>query len=268
MRSSGACGVGPGRLDALIASGRVPTPDAALPPRRPRRAGARPAARQRWPGATLGLSSQDVAGTRVDASTGRRTLYVQRTVEGSLSLTLRRPPGVDGRGARDRERYAVTYDAAGPPRRPHGARHRHLSRLVRPARAPAAGGRGCCRRRPGACAPTSRRRTSTSPTPRACAWRAPSSSRSAIPAAVHAGAAVAIAAALRRRLDARRRRARPHLRRRRAALRRRRLGRASRACSSARRCRARCSTRTSWPRRRGAWTGCGACAATAWRGLA
>ena len=66
------------------------------------------------PGATLGLSSQDVAGARTDASTGRRTFYVQRTVEGSLSLTLRRPPARRAR-ARDRERYAVTYDAAGRP---------------------------------------------------------------------------------------------------------------------------------------------------------
>ena len=40
----------------------------------------------------------------------------------------------------------------------------------------------------------------------------------------------------------------------------------SRACMSARRCRARCSTRTSWPPPPAAWTGCGACVAIAWRG--
>ena len=52
------------------------------------------------------------------------------------------------------------------------------------------------------CAPTSRRRTSTSPTPRACAWRGAFLEQVRHPAAVHTGAAVAIAAALRRRLDA------------------------------------------------------------------
>ena len=35
------------------------------------------------------LSSQDVAGTRDRRRTGRRTYYVQRSVEGSLSLTQR-----------------------------------------------------------------------------------------------------------------------------------------------------------------------------------
>jgi hypothetical protein len=50
---------------------------------------------------------------RIDASTGRRTLYVQRTVEGSVSLTH----GVAGAtgGRMVRERYAVTYDDAGRP---------------------------------------------------------------------------------------------------------------------------------------------------------
>jgi hypothetical protein len=59
---------------------------------------------------TLGLSSDDVAGTRTDAATGRRTLYAQRTVEGALSLTS----GVGG-SRRTRERYAVTYDRFGRP---------------------------------------------------------------------------------------------------------------------------------------------------------
>jgi hypothetical protein len=104
-------GVGPRKLEELIASGRVPAPT-----QRYRHGGV--ASRGsisagNLPGATLGLSSQDVAGTRTDASTGRRTFYVQRTVEGSLSLTY----GTAGAtGARtDRERYAVTYDAAGRP---------------------------------------------------------------------------------------------------------------------------------------------------------
>jgi hypothetical protein len=64
-------------------------------------------------GASLALSSEDVAGSRVDTVTGRRTFYVQRTVEGALSLT-----GGPGRGGatgarRARERYAVTYDRGG-----------------------------------------------------------------------------------------------------------------------------------------------------------
>ena len=104
-------GVGPGKLDALIASGRVPAPSqrylhGGLASRGSISGGT-------LPGGTLGLSSQDVAGTRTDASTGRRTFYVQRTVEGSLSLTY---GGASATGARtDRERYAVTYDAAGRP---------------------------------------------------------------------------------------------------------------------------------------------------------
>ena len=104
-------GVGPGKLDALIASGRVPAPaqryrHGGLASRGSATAGTAPSG-------TLGLSSQDVAGTRTDASTGRRTFYVQRTVDGSLSLTY---GGAGPMGARtDRERYAVTYDAAGRP---------------------------------------------------------------------------------------------------------------------------------------------------------
>jgi hypothetical protein len=62
---------------------------------------------------TLALSSGDVAGSRVDTPTGRRTLYVQRSVEGALSLTAG-PGGVTG-SQRARERYAITYDRAGRP---------------------------------------------------------------------------------------------------------------------------------------------------------
>jgi hypothetical protein len=61
----------------------------------------------------LSLSSDDVAGSRTDATTGRRTLYVQRTVEGVLSLTGG-AGGVTG-SRRSRERYAITYDRNGRP---------------------------------------------------------------------------------------------------------------------------------------------------------
>jgi len=64
-------------------------------------------------GGSLGLSSQDVAGTRTDARTGRTTFYVQRSADGSLSLTHSGTGTTAARG--DRERYAVTYDAAGRP---------------------------------------------------------------------------------------------------------------------------------------------------------
>ena len=107
----GRLGVGAGRLDALIASGRVPKPAARY--RHGGFAGRGSAAAGTLASATVGLSSQDVAGVRVDASTGRRTLYVQRTVEGSLSLS-NGAAGATG-GHTDRERYAVTYDAAGRP---------------------------------------------------------------------------------------------------------------------------------------------------------
>jgi hypothetical protein len=62
---------------------------------------------------SLSLSSADVAGTRTDASTGRRTLYVQRTVEGALSLMT--GVGSIGGSRRARERYAITYDRFGRP---------------------------------------------------------------------------------------------------------------------------------------------------------
>jgi hypothetical protein len=64
-------------------------------------------------GAALGLSSQDVSGTRTDARTGATTVYVQRAVEGSLSLTHEGVTATAAHGVR--ERYAVTYDAAGRP---------------------------------------------------------------------------------------------------------------------------------------------------------
>ncbi len=107
----GRLGAGAGTVDALIARGSLPPPaqrysHSGL--------GARGSA---WGGtallATVGLSSQDVAGTRTEAATGRRTYYVQRTVQGALSLTWGLAGATSARTAR--ERYAVTYDAGGRP---------------------------------------------------------------------------------------------------------------------------------------------------------
>jgi hypothetical protein len=64
-------------------------------------------------GGTIELSSADVSGSRIDTTTGRRTLYVQRTVDGALSLTN---AGWGATGSqRSRERYAITYDRSGRP---------------------------------------------------------------------------------------------------------------------------------------------------------
>ncbi len=192
----GRLGVGAGTLDALIASGRVPRPTqryrhGGLASRGSATAGT--AAR-----AMLALSSQDVAGVRTDASTGRRTYYVQRTVEGSLSL-IDGGAGATG-GRMTRERYAVTYDAAGRPvdlmviatgiYRGSFDLPTHLQ--------PVAGLLS---------APTGRVRTYveeahldlTDPESLRVARAFLEQVRD--PAAVHTGAAVAIAAALRRRLD-------------------------------------------------------------------
>ena len=193
----GRLGVGARKLDGLIASGRV-----AAPTQRYRHGGLASrgsASAGNPPGVALGLSSQDVAGTRTDASTGRRTFYVQRTVEGSLSLTY----GTAGAtGARtDRERYAVTYDAAGRP----------VDLMVittgiyrgsfdLPARLQPAVGL--------LSAPTGHVRTYVEEThldltdPESLHVARAFLEQVRHPDAVHAGAAVAIAAALRRRLDA------------------------------------------------------------------
>ena len=80
------------------------------------------------------------------------------------------------------------------------------------------------------------------------------------------GAAVAVAAALRRRLDDGRAWCTPAPTTPTSAATASTARWASRACSSARRCRARCSTRTWWPPPPAGWTGSGACAATAWSG--
>jgi hypothetical protein len=193
----GRLGVGAGTLDALIASGRVPRPT-----QRYRHGGfgsrgsasAGTAAR-----GMLALSSQDVAGVRTDASTGRRTHYVQRTVEGSLSLTY---AGAGATGARMiRERYAVTYDAAG---RPVDlmviATGLYRGSFDLPTRLQPVVGL--------LSAPTGRVRTYVEEThldltdPESLRLARAFLERVRDPAAVHTGAPVAIAAALRRRLDA------------------------------------------------------------------
>jgi hypothetical protein len=102
---------GAGTVDALIARGRLPAPSQRYSHGG---LGARGAAAGGTPMlATAGLSSQDVAGTRIDAATGRTTYYVQRTVQGALSLTWGLVGATGARTAR--ERYAVTYDAGGRP---------------------------------------------------------------------------------------------------------------------------------------------------------
>jgi hypothetical protein len=193
----GRLGVGAGKLDAQIASGRVPPPTqryrhGGLASRGSASAGT--VAR-----ATLGLSSQDVAGVRIDASTGRRTLYVQRTVEGSVSLTQGVAGATGGRMAR--ERYAVTYDDAG---RPVDlmvvTTGTYRGSFDLPARLqPVAGLLS---------APTGHVRTYVEEThldltdPESLRVARAFLEQVRHPGAVHAGAAVAIAAALRRRLDA------------------------------------------------------------------
>jgi hypothetical protein len=104
-------GVSRSKLERLIASRRLPAPTL-----RYEHGGARVDG-ELLGGTTIGgalvLSSEDVSGTRVNALTHRTTVYVQRTVDGSLSLTH------EGSGAAaaqtDRERYAITYDARGRP---------------------------------------------------------------------------------------------------------------------------------------------------------
>jgi hypothetical protein len=193
----GHLGAGARKLDGLIASGRVPAPTQRY--RHGGLASRGSAAAGKLPGVALGLSSQDVAGTRTDATTGRRTFYVQRTVEGSVSLTY----GTAGAtGARtDRERYAVTYDAAGRP----------VDLMVittgiyrgsfdLPARLQPAVGL--------LSAPTGHVRTYVEEThldltdPESLHAARDFLDQVRHPDAVHTGAAVAVAAALRRRLDA------------------------------------------------------------------
>jgi hypothetical protein len=103
----GRLGVSRSSLERLIAARRLPAPTL-----RYEHGGARVDGNLSLgtvAGGSLGLSSEDVAGSRTNARTGRTTFYVQRTVEGSLSLTHA------GTGATasqaDRERYAITYDA-------------------------------------------------------------------------------------------------------------------------------------------------------------
>jgi hypothetical protein len=104
-------GVTKGRLEQQIAAGRLPAPALTY-----EQGGARvqgTLSRGTVVGGALGLSSQDVSGTRTDARTGATTVYVQRAVEGSLSLTHEGITATAAHG--NRERYAVTYDADGRP---------------------------------------------------------------------------------------------------------------------------------------------------------
>jgi hypothetical protein len=101
-------GVSRGELERLVAAGRLQAPS-----QRYDQGGVAVTGGVSRGRGTLALASDDVAGSRTDAATGRRTLYVQRTVEGSLSLTGG-AVGVTG-SHRTRERYAVTYDRAGRP---------------------------------------------------------------------------------------------------------------------------------------------------------
>jgi hypothetical protein len=193
----GHLGVGPGKLDKLIAGGRVPAPTQRY---RHGGLGSRGSASVgTLPGGMLGVSSQDVAGVRTDASTGRRTFYVQRTVEGSLSLTYGTAGATGAHTAR--ERYAVTYDAAGRPVDlmvlTTGIYRGSFDLPVRLQ--PAVGLLS---------APTGHVRTYVEEThldltdPESLHVARAFLEQVRHPDAVHAGAAVAIAAALRRRLDA------------------------------------------------------------------
>jgi hypothetical protein len=136
---------------------------------------------------------------RTESSTGRRTFYVQRTVEGSLSLTYATVGATAAHTAR--ERYAVTYDAAG---RPVDlmvlATGIYRGSFDLPARLQPAVGL--------LSAPTGHVRTYIEEThldltdPESLHVAQAFLGQVRHPDAVHAGAAVAIAAALRRRLDA------------------------------------------------------------------
>ena len=100
-----------GRLERQIAARRLPAPALSYEQGGTRVQGM--LSRGTVVGAALGLSSQDVSGTRTDARTGATTFYVQRAVEGSLSLTHEGVTATAAHG--DRERYAVTYGADGRP---------------------------------------------------------------------------------------------------------------------------------------------------------
>jgi hypothetical protein len=101
-------GVSRGELERLVAAGRLQAPTLRYDQGGFGVTGGVSRARGKF-----ALSSDDVAGTRTDATTGRRTLYVQRTVEGALSLTSGAIGAIGSR--RTRERYAITYDPSGRP---------------------------------------------------------------------------------------------------------------------------------------------------------
>jgi hypothetical protein len=104
----GRLGVSRRELLRLVAAGRLPAPT-----QRYEQGGFAVSGGLARGNGRLALSSDDIAGSRLDASTGRRTLYVQRSVEGALSLTSG-PGGLTG-SQRTRERYAITYDRGGRP---------------------------------------------------------------------------------------------------------------------------------------------------------
>jgi hypothetical protein len=107
----GRLGLSRGELERRIADGRMPVPALRYGHRGLSADGL--LSRGTTAGGSLGLSAQDVAGARTDARTGRTTFYVQRTVEASLSLTHTGAAATATGG--NRERYAVTYNAAGRP---------------------------------------------------------------------------------------------------------------------------------------------------------
>jgi hypothetical protein len=111
----GRLGVSRGELEARVAAGRLPAPTQRYGHGGLAVGGRLSRAVDRGV-ASFALSSEDVAGTRIDSVTGRRTVYVQRTVDAALSLTAAGSGsgGVTGT-RRARERYALTYDRSGRP---------------------------------------------------------------------------------------------------------------------------------------------------------
>jgi hypothetical protein len=107
----GRLGVSRRTLERLIATRRLPAPTLRYEHGGPRVEGE--VSGGKVVSAAFGLSSQDVSGTRVNFATHRTTVYVQRTVEGSLSLTHADSGATAAQT--DRERYAITYDAGGRP---------------------------------------------------------------------------------------------------------------------------------------------------------
>jgi hypothetical protein len=104
--------------DALVArlrgsgSRALPMPDATFDSGDFRTAGGGALRRLDLAG-TLSVSAEDAKGERVERATGRRTVYLERTQDGSAGVTLAGAGAGVGAGAA--ERYAVTFDRAGRP---------------------------------------------------------------------------------------------------------------------------------------------------------